>query len=176
MKKHFEKHWLKYAFGIVIVASGLIFRLAYWPHFEHSFSGRNEDWGNFGAFFWGFGTMCFTLINLLIFHQIEQRIYRKQMYDTYRMVLEKIIYNLHTKTLTNEDYINMISVLGGIAYDSAYSNEVQDEAAKLITDCNNYKNNSSNDGFANVVTDLVMFQICLITNSNPKNEETNDNK
>ena len=42
----------------------------YKPHFSDSLSGNNADWGNFGDFFWGLGTMLLTALNVYVFYKL----------------------------------------------------------------------------------------------------------
>lgn len=42
----------------------------YKPHFSDSLSGNNADWGNFGDFFWGLGTMLLTGLNVYVFYRL----------------------------------------------------------------------------------------------------------
>jgi len=42
----------------------------YKPHFSNSLSGNNADWGNFGDFFWGLGTMLLTALNVYVFYKL----------------------------------------------------------------------------------------------------------
>ena len=42
----------------------------YKPHFSDSLSGNNADWGNFGDFFWGLGTMLLTGLNVYVFYHL----------------------------------------------------------------------------------------------------------
>lgn len=50
----------------------------YKPHFSDSLSGNNADWGNFGDFFWGLGTMLLTALNVYMVYNINNTIERSR--------------------------------------------------------------------------------------------------
>lgn len=84
MQQHFERYGIYYLIGLVFLIGIVVCFVIYRPAVGTELSDDNADWGNFGAFFWGLGTMCFTLLNAIIFYAIYQRLYRKQFFDTYR--------------------------------------------------------------------------------------------
>lgn len=67
MKQHLERYGIYYLIGMVISIGIVVCVAAYRPAVGTDISDKNADWGNFGAFFWGFGTMCFTLLNAKYF-------------------------------------------------------------------------------------------------------------
>ena len=149
---------------MVILIGIVVCFVAYRPVVGTDLSYQNADWGSFGAFFWGFGAMCFTLLNVIVFYHIEQRIYRKQFFDTYRVVIEKIIHDIKDNKALKLDFIDMTGVLGGISNVSAYNTSVKNQAAYLLSRIQNYQNKSDNDELASLVGELTAYQICLITN------------
>lgn len=176
MTEHFEKHWIKYAFGMVVIIGLIIYITAYIPHFGHSISDNNSDWGDFGTFFWGLGTMCFTVINIIVFYFIYQRLYRQQFLETYRKVLDKILYNLNNN-MQHVALIDMMGVLGGINNNSAYSRSVRDNAGYLLYECDKYSKckTPNKDYTSDFVSELVSFQLSLITNHSDENYKTTKN-
>lgn len=44
----------------------------YKPHFSDSLSGNNADWGNFGQFFWGLGTMLLTALSVWVLFSVNR--------------------------------------------------------------------------------------------------------
>ena len=175
MKEHFERHWVKYAFGIVAAAFVIIFWFAYLPQFEHTLSKRNEDWGNFGAFFWGFGTMCFTLLNAIIFYIISQRLYRKQIYDTYRVALDRLTLNLTDKKTIRLNVINIIGFLAGIYKEATYSQDVKSRAIQLMAECSAYLKDPDVSTLPDLLGSLTTYQICLLINEYHEEENVDFN-
>lgn len=172
---------------IIILIGAIMFWAMYLPKVQNVLSGNSADWGNFGAFFWGFGTMCFTLLNVIVFYIISQRLYWKQFYDTYRTALEKVLDNLvedsHRSDQTNikkehlgthMSLVNMMGVLGGINNVSAYNTSVKNQAAYLVSRIQNYQNKRDNDELASLVGELAAYQICLITNGHLDIQEQNN--
>ena len=56
--------------SIILVLLLSIWFFAYLPKFNNSISGNNADWGNFGDFFWGLGTMLLTGLNVYVFYRL----------------------------------------------------------------------------------------------------------
>ncbi len=59
---------------ISLVAIALIMLCIWWfayrPIFSGGYSSVNADWGGFGDFFWGLGTMLLTGLNVYVFHNL----------------------------------------------------------------------------------------------------------
>lgn len=56
--------------AILVIMLGIWF-FAYRPIFSTStFSAKNTDWGGFGDFFWGLGTMLLTAMNVYVFYKL----------------------------------------------------------------------------------------------------------
>lgn len=184
MKQHFERYGIYYLIGMVILIGIAVCFVAYRPFVGTELSDDNADWGNFGAFFWGFGTMCFTLLNAIIFYAIYQRLYRKQFFDTYRTALEGLMRNCKDPKDARIDIVNMAGVLGGMSNVSAFNKNVREGIEHLLNDCFNYLDSPSNDGLSKLIGKLTAFQICLITNvyygdfapdASQSNDTKNDN-
>lgn len=83
----FNLYW---AFIIIAVALICIWLVFYLPNFSHKISGNTDDWGNFGDFFWGFGIMCLTALNVYVFWQIECQFRRDGIVRDLRSIADKI--------------------------------------------------------------------------------------
>lgn len=181
MKQHFERYAIWYMIAVVLIVGIVIFFVIYRPAVGSGVSGNNDDWGNFGAFFWGLGTMCFTLLNAIIFYAIYQRLYRKQFFDTYRTALEGLMRNCKDPKDARIDIVNMAGVLGGMSNVSAFNKNVREGIEHLLNGCFNYLDSPSNDGLSTLIGKLTAFQICLITNVYygdfaPEASQSNDTK
>lgn len=115
MKQHFERYGIYYLIGVVFLIGLLVCLAIYRPAVGTEISNQNADWGNFGAFFWGLGTMAFTLLNTIVFYAIYQRLYRKQFFDTYRAALEGLMHSCKDPKAARIDIVNMAGVLGGMS-------------------------------------------------------------
>lgn len=164
MKQHFERYGIYYLIGVVFLIGLLVCLAIYRPAVGTEISNQNADWGNFGAFFWGLGTMAFTLLNTIVFYAIYQRLYRKQFFDTYRAALEGLMRNCKDPKDARIDIVNMAGVLGGMSNVSAFNKHVREGIEHLLNDCFNYLDSPSNDGLSALIGKLTAFQICLITN------------
>ena len=184
MKQHFERYLIFYLIGLMFVIGIVVLVAAYIPTVGTKISDDNADWGNFGAFFWGLGTMCFTLLNAIIFYAIYQRLYRKQFFDTYRAALEGLMHSCKDPKAARIDIVNMAGVLGGMSNVSAFDKNVREGIEHLINECLSYLNAPSNDDLSALLGKLTAFQICLITNvyngefapdASQSNDTKNDN-
>ena len=97
MKKSFNIIWMFLIIAAILVA---MWYLLYRPQFSGVFSGQNTDWGGFGDFFWGFGMMCFTALNVYVFWQIEQQIRRDSFIRDLRSIIDKM---RDAKSTNNEE-------------------------------------------------------------------------
>lgn len=61
---------LAFAGILIVVLCVLLF--AYWPHFADDLSDKNADWGDFGQFFWGLGTMLLTALNVWVLFSVNR--------------------------------------------------------------------------------------------------------
>ena len=184
MKEHFERYLIFYLIGVMFVIGIVVLVAAYIPTVGTKISDDNADWGNFGAFFWGLGTMCFTLLNAIIFYAIYQRLYRKQFFDTYRTALEGLMRNCKDPKDARIDVINMAGVLWGMSNVSAFSKTVREGIDYLLNECFAYLNASPKGNLSALIGKLTAFQICLITNvyygdfapdASQSNDTKNDN-
>lgn len=57
-------------FGITLLTLVLVWFFAYRPNFSHTPACNNVDWGGFGDFFWGLGTMLLTALNVFVFYRL----------------------------------------------------------------------------------------------------------
>ena len=58
------------AFAFIGLTMWGVWHFAYKPNFSATFSTNNADWGNFGDFFWGLGTMLLTALNVYVFYRL----------------------------------------------------------------------------------------------------------
>lgn len=57
--------------GIIIILLCVVL-FAYKPHFGETLSNNNADWGNFGQFFWGLGTMLLTGLSVIVLFVVNK--------------------------------------------------------------------------------------------------------
>ena len=62
------------AFAGIIIILLCVVLFAYKPHFAETLSNNNADWGNFGQFFWGLGTMLFTALNVVVLVFVNEQL------------------------------------------------------------------------------------------------------
>lgn len=70
MKKERKIDW---RFCVIAGIGGLLIILSvalYCSHFQCAISNNSADWGNFGDFFWGLGTMLLTGLNVYVFYKL----------------------------------------------------------------------------------------------------------
>lgn len=179
--KNLKRYAILYMIAAVLIASVVMFFIVYRPTVGAGASDSNAFGSNFGAFYWGFGTMCFTLINAILFYMINQNIQRKSFYDVYRQALGKVIdasLDLLYTTKPNNDNIQVVlnkqlkssmihmnGILGGIKESNMFSHKVEkyamdlfDKGTTLLT------TEASFDDFTNFIGDLSGFQVCLLNN------------
>ena len=177
MKQHLERYGIYYLIGMVTLIGIAVCFVAYRPIVGTELSDDNADWGNFGAFFWGFGTMCFTMLNVIVFYIISQRLYRKQIYEIYRDAFNSLLsaYILQNEKCNENDeiefdseltksLINITGILGGISESHSYKNDVEKCAAKLMDIGSNFAQGATKGAFRKYVSELAGFQICLLNN------------
>jgi len=164
MQQYLKRYGIYYLIGLVFLIGIVVCFVVYRPAAGTELSDDNADWGNFGAFFWGLGTMVFTLLNTIVFYAIYQRLYRKQFFDTYRAALEGLMHSCKDPKAARIDIVNMAGVLGGMSNVSAFNKNVREGIEHLLNDCFNYLDSPSNDGLSALIGKLTAFQICLITN------------
>lgn len=63
------------ALGIIIVVILGIWLFAYLPNVGSNISSANDDWGYFGEFFWGLGTMLLTALNVFVLVLLNKQLY-----------------------------------------------------------------------------------------------------
>lgn len=178
MKQHLERYGIYYLIGVVFLIGLLVCLAIYRPAVGTEISNQNADWGDFGAFFWGFGTMCFSLLNAVIFYHIEQRVYRKQIFDTYRDTFHSLLnaYISQNENSNDNDEVEfnaelskglicMIGILGGISESHSYKKEVEMHSAILMNYASVIAEQGATKGrFREYVSELSGFQICLLNN------------
>ena len=176
MKQHLKRYGIYYLVGFVILVGVVVCIAAYRPAVGTDISNQNADWGNFGAFFWGFGTMCFTLLNVIVFYIISQRIYRRDFYNAYRDALNRLIEAfLSTQNNNNvggdifnekikTSMISMIGILGAITESNAYDKAVTGYAKQLHDKCNELIKQATENDFIDYISNLSGFQVCLLNN------------
>ena len=64
--KKFDTICFAMLFVIIIMAGVMVWAFVYVPRFSANISENSADWGNFGQFFWGLGTMLFTALNVVV--------------------------------------------------------------------------------------------------------------
>ena len=177
MKHHFAQNGIYYIIGMIILVGIVVCFVAYRPIVGTELSDDNADWGDFGAFFWGFGTMCFTLLNTIVFYTISQRIYRRDLYTIYRDALNNLLTAyLPQNKGNNEDQlimptdeitkslINMEGVLGGISESNSYNESVKKYAIDLMEDYKRLIQQGTQKEYREFISKLAGFQICLLNN------------
>lgn len=60
------------ALGIIIVVILGIWLFAYLPNVGSTISTKNDDWGYFGEFFWGLGTMLLTGLSVWVLYKVNE--------------------------------------------------------------------------------------------------------
>lgn len=90
MKEHFERYGIYYLIGMIILIGIVVCFVAYRPAVGSVMSDKNVDWGNFGDFFWGFGVMCFSALNVYVFWRIQQQMLRDSLVRDLRTLVTKI--------------------------------------------------------------------------------------
>lgn len=92
-----------YAFTGVALVMLLVWYFAYRPVFSEEFSIENVDWGGFGDFFWGLGTMLLTALNVYVVYMINKAIessgrakdryeIQKAIFAEYKSLRDKTLY------------------------------------------------------------------------------------
>ncbi len=142
MKEHFEKYLVYYLIVSVILASAGIFWGVYFPHFSHDISENNMDWGNFGAFFWGFGTMCFTGLNVYFFASLTNNIKRQdKSLERQKLNYTKKRYRLEMQREILDDYLKYLGwifVTNVITEDHTINSEWSTKLEKPVYYLGNY--------------------------------------
>ncbi len=69
MKRDCKSFNIFWAFAGILVLL-IVAWVVYIFHFSQDISGNNADWGNFGDFFWGLGTMLLTGLNVFVFYRL----------------------------------------------------------------------------------------------------------
>lgn len=77
---------------VVVLIIGLsVWAFAYVPNFSDKISGDNADWGGFGNFFWGLGTMLLTALSVYFMYRINSSIeHNRQAKDKFEIQKEII--------------------------------------------------------------------------------------
>ena len=65
-------------FGSIALIMLLVWLCAYRPVFSGPISSEHADWGNFGDFFWGLGTMLLTGLNVYVFYKLTTILARQE--------------------------------------------------------------------------------------------------
>lgn len=108
---------LIWAFGLIAVIMLFVWFWAYRPVFSDDYAVENTDWGGFGDFFWGLGTMLLTALNVYMMYKINSTIeynrrtkdrfeIQKEIINEYKLLRDNCLYRdssdvFHVKT----DYI-----------------------------------------------------------------------
>ena len=154
MKQHLERYGIYYLIGMVTLIGIAVCFVAYRPIVGTELSDDNADWGNFGAFFWGFGTMCFN------------RDAFNSLLSAYILQNEKCNENdeIEFDSELTKSLINITGILGGISESHSYKNDVEKCAAKLMDIGSNFAQGATKGAFRKYVSELAGFQICLLNN------------
>lgn len=126
------------AFISVIVAVGLVFLLCYKPNFSSELSGDNADWGNFGQFFFGLGTLLVAIVTAYIMLGVDTQLHRSNTINIYeerlrrlRNILNNDIKKIPPKELESA-YLDMQIGLEMIKDNDNFSWEVRKRAEQLF--------------------------------------------
>ena len=86
-----NKYCILVAFGIIAFSMWCVWEFAYKPNFSTTFSSSNVEWGGFGDFFWGLGTMLLTALNVYMVYNINTTIeHNRRSKDKYEIEKEVI--------------------------------------------------------------------------------------
>ena len=127
------------AFIGVIVVVALVCLLCYKPNFSSELSGNNADWGNFGQFFFGLGTMLVAMVTAYIMLGVDTQLHRSNTIKIYekrvrklRDVLNNDIKQISPKELASA-YLDMQLGLAMVKDNDNFSSEVRERAEVLFS-------------------------------------------
>lgn len=87
-----KRYWYIIIAIIVFIGIGLlVWGVLYRPHFSASISGDNADWGEFGQFFFGLGTMFLSGLSAFIMLGIDTHLHRSNIVKQYEDHLKYIV-------------------------------------------------------------------------------------
>lgn len=106
-----KRYWivLGVIFAIIVVGT-LVWALCYFPHFSNTLSGDNADWGNFGQFFFGLGTMLLTGLTAFVMLGIDTQLHRSNVISQYQKQLQSVIDALITEKDSNKTRIAFLGI------------------------------------------------------------------
>lgn len=126
------------AFIGVLVVGAFVFLLCYKPNFSSELSGDNTDWGNFGQFFFGLGTLLVAIITAYIMLGVDTQLHRSNTINIYeerlrrlRNILNDDIKHIPPKELESA-YMDMQIGLERIKDNDNFSSEVRERAETLF--------------------------------------------
>lgn len=126
------------AFIGVLVVGALVFLLCYKPNFSSELSGDNADWGNFGQFFFGMGTLLVAIVTAYIMLGVDTHLHQSNMINVYekrikrlRDILNNDIKHISPKELESA-YMDMQIGLERIKDNDNFSSEVRERAETLF--------------------------------------------
>lgn len=129
-----ERSWYLIITFIVVFAIGLgICAYLYLPQFTNTLSGDNSDWGNFGQFFFGLGTMVFTAISAFVMLGIDTQLNRSNIISKYETLLKSYrrIPKLKDKDSISTYHVDMQIFLSMLSLNNNFSCSVQNHAKEL---------------------------------------------
>lgn len=179
------------AFISVIVAVGLVFLLCYKPNFSSELSGDNADWGDFGQFFFGMGTLLVAIVTAYIMLGVDTQLHRSNTINIYEERLRRLrnILNDDIKHISRKElksaYLDMQIGLEMIKDNDNFSCEVRKRAevlfngvsmfdmkpltnyldtAKEQDEVDEYYSIAVYEQLTKLVGELAGFVVCLVNN------------
>lgn len=127
------------AFAGIIIVLLLVILFAYKPHFSETLSNDNADWGDFGQFFWGLGTMLLTALSVWVLfsvnsslNEFNENLQKKQHafeleLEERRLIAQKEILAQKRINYWQEEYHQIILQLipGGVKSDAEWLNTLR---------------------------------------------------
>lgn len=179
-----RRHWIVVIVIIAIIFIGMIvWGFCYFPHFSNSLSGNNADWGNFGQFFFGLGTMLLAGLAAFIMLGIDTQLHRSNVISQYRKQLDSIINALITEKdekktkiafLGMRQFMMMLGINnnfsksiheGANGFSSEFSRmNIDEKLALLFNAPKGAEKDEAIDIIGDIVTRLNSFQTDLVAN------------
>ncbi len=180
------------AFLGVVAVLILVWLFCYKPNLGSELSGENADWGNFGQFFFGLGTLLVAIVTAYVMLGIDTQLHRSgsiKLYEKtlrrFRTTITKDIMEISPYELKTA-YMDMYMMLAIIELDKNFSRSVNKKAEDLFNETIAFssailtieaylkeaKNKADFDEhfsetytkIASLISDLSGFIVCLSTN------------
>lgn len=182
--------YLTCAFFCVAAVVILVWLISYKPNFSSELSGENTDWGCFGQFFFGLGTLLVAIVTAYVMLGVDTHLHQSNMINIYekrirrlRDVLNNDIKHIPPKELESA-YLDLQIGLAMIKNNDNFSSEVRERAGTLfngvsmfdIGPLTNYLATKKEqdevdechiklyEQLAKLVGELAGFVVCLVNN------------